>query len=62
MIMEETYEIAGQDLELLLADLDWSRRNGCTIRKISIRVDGGVKVKINENVWTAPMGTLREAC
>jgi hypothetical protein len=32
-----------------------------TLSKVSVCIDGGVKIKVNELMWTPPMGEGREA-
>jgi exosome complex RNA-binding protein Rrp42 (RNase PH superfamily) len=54
------WEITGYELAALLDSL--RRPDGRTledIRKVSVAIDGGVKVKVNEYVWSPPMGELK---
>jgi len=48
------WEITGHELAGLLASV----RRG-DVRKISVSVDGGVKIKVNELMWSPPMGELK---
>lgn len=50
----EVIEVTGDDLKMLLAYLDDDQ-----IYKLSFAFDDGLKVKVNEKVWTPPLGKLR---
>jgi len=54
------YEITGYELESLLASL--RRPDGVHLEdvyKVSVAIDGGFKIKVNELSWSPPMGELR---
>lgn len=54
------WEITGYELAGLLDSL--RRPDGRTledIRKVSVSIDGGFKIKINEYTWSPPMGELK---
>jgi hypothetical protein len=57
--MQPVYEITGHDLQILLRALRKGKRED--IHKLSVSPDGkrGVNFKINENVWTPPIGSVR---
>jgi hypothetical protein len=48
----DVYEITGDELDQLLASLN----DAAGIWKLSVAIDGGAKFKINERVWTPPLG------
>jgi hypothetical protein len=49
------YEITGTQLDLLLASLNTE----ASIDKLSVAIDGGVKFKINERMWTPALGQFK---
>lgn len=55
--MSEVYEISGLGLAELLRELQYEPDR---IYKVSIFIDDGVKVKINEGIWSLPMGQRRK--
>ena len=54
--MDPTYILTGQDLHMLL---DVLRNHTRDIYKLSVAIDGGAKFKVNESMWSPPLGTLR---
>lgn len=54
--------LEGSDLDAFLGSvgaIDHSARAGGDIRKISFAIDDGLKVKINEEMWSAPLGEVK---
>lgn len=54
------WEITGYELDALIRSLH--RPDGVhsdDVHKVSVAIDGGVKVKINELMWSPPMGELK---
>jgi hypothetical protein len=50
--MGEIYELTGEDLIILRRSLV-----GDTTR-VSVMIDGGLKIKVGESVWSLPLGEL----
>jgi hypothetical protein len=53
--------LTGSDLNSFLGSIgaiDHSVDAGGDIRRISFMIDDGLKVKINEEVWSPPMGDV----
>ncbi|WP_103344040.1 hypothetical protein [Amycolatopsis sp. CA-126428] len=48
--------VDGDELHLLLTHLD-----GDDIRRVRFALDGGLKVKVNEESWTLPFGLLHDS-
>lgn len=54
------WEITGYELDSLLRSLQ--RPDGRTLEdvyKVSVAIDGGFKIKVNELMWSPPMGELK---
>lgn len=47
----EIYELTDDDLEVFRREL--SRDD---IRKVTVTIDGGLKIKVNEFMWSLPLG------
>lgn len=53
--MDEFYEITGSELQQLYAELRFADKSG--LRKLRVYVDGdNLKIKVNEYVWSPPIG------
>ncbi|MEV0453753.1 hypothetical protein [Catellatospora methionotrophica] len=57
--MPDIYIIDGAQLDALLRSLQQSPHQE-PIRRLLVCVDDGLKVKIGEGAWTAPLGRLRQ--
>lgn len=53
--MDEVVLVNGDELSALLDMLDAYRADG-SIFQMFFAIDGGLKVKVNAGVWSAPMG------
>jgi len=54
--------LEGSDLDSFLGSvgaIDHSVNAGGDIRRISFMIDDGLKVKINEEMWSPPLGQLK---
>jgi len=51
--MNDIIELSGRDLEFLLAACERAIENG---QSVKVCVDGGLKVKRGESMWTPPLG------
>jgi hypothetical protein len=51
--MDEIYELAGQDLNDLCDMLSLA-----SVTKVSVTIDDGLKIKVNEGMWSLPLGKL----
>lgn len=47
------WELSGSDLDWLMAVCERAKEQGQTLK---VCVDGGLKVKRGESMWTAPLG------
>lgn len=56
--MNEIVEITGADLDMLLALM--SKAADLTTYKIRVAIDGGLKVKVNEEMWSRPYGAIHK--
>lgn len=53
--MNEFYEITGTELQELYSAMRFADKSG--LRKIRVYVDGDhLKIKVNEFIWSPPMG------
>lgn len=53
--MDEFYEITGNELQQLYAELRFADKSG--LRKLRVYVDGdSLKFKVNEFIWSPPFG------
>lgn len=53
-------EISGYDLDSLLKALGVPKNRRADIRTLRVCIDGGLKVKSNEGMWSPPLGEIQE--
>lgn len=59
--MEPIIIVEGYELQQLIADLNYKPQLGSPAYKLSVHVDGKqVKFKVNERMWSPPIGKKRE--
>lgn len=58
--MKDIVVLEGNDLEQFLTLLQDIAASSNRIYRLRLAVDGGIKVKVNEGVWTPPYGRMSE--
>ena len=59
--MDKIVEFGGHELRHLMADLQHIVAQADHVYRIRSTIDGGIKIKVNEDIWSPAMGTVYRA-